>query len=303
MAIDIPVFLKGNQALLQMRDNERVVGVEINGEARAYPLNILSVHEIINDTVGGEPIAVTWCPLSYSAVIYRRAIIDRALSFGISGGILRNTMVMYDRQTDSYWNQLTGTAFSGPLSGHTLRAVPSVLTSWAAWHSLYPASMTLSKAGSPYRHYEDDHMSDYYCSNKTGIRQPARKDDRLPAKELIMGIPTTGSVAYPFSLLRESQLIHDNAGENSVVVFFDRASDTARAYSAVSDGFALSFYEQNGKFFDYQTTSLWSPLSGRAVKGPLRNRGLMPLTGITAFWFAWADHYPETNVYKLPAIN
>jgi len=303
-AIDEPVFFGKQDGVLQMTESEQVIGVEINGDARAYPVQILSVHEIVNDVVGGIPIAVTWCPLSYSAVVYRRMVIDRALSFGVSGGILRNTLVMYDRQTGSLWNQLTGDAFSGALSGIQLQSEPAVLTTWGGWQGMYPASLALSKADSPYNFYEDDHMAEYYASEKTGIRPPARTDNRLPEKERILGIATeSSSIVYPFSLLRQTRAIHDMIEGRQLVVFFDNETETARAYDADVAGTTLSFYESDGKYYDYQTNSLWSPLSGRSILGPLTDRRLRPLSGISAFWFAWADHYPETKVFELPVTN
>ena len=240
----------------------------------------------------------------FRSVVYRRMVIDRALSFGVSGGILRNTLVMYDRQTGSLWNQLTGDAFSGALSGIQLQPEPSVLTTWGGWHGMYPDSLALSKADSPYNFYEDDHMADYYASEKTGIRSPARIDNRLPEKERILGIATeSGSTVYPFFLLRQTRAIHDIIEGRQVVVFFNNETDTARAYDAEMEGSVLSFYEADGKYYDYQTNSLWSPLSGHSILGPLTDRRLRPLSGISAFWFAWADHYPETRVFELPVTN
>ncbi len=126
----------------ELDPEERVIGVIINGDARAYPIPILSNHEIVNDIVGGEPVAITWCPLCYTALVFSRNVEgwDEPLSFGVSGKLLYNTLVMYDRQSNTLWSQLYGAAVEGDLAGRTLAVFPSVNTEWAAWQSQYPDS-------------------------------------------------------------------------------------------------------------------------------------------------------------------
>lgn len=302
-AIDEPVFEKPWEACL-MTGQDRVIGLKIQGDVRAYPLNILSVHEIVNDVVGGVPVCVSWSPLSYSAAVYRRTVIDRPLTFAVSGSLLRNVQVMVDRETGTYWNQLSGDAFSGTLSGVMLEPVPAVLTTWQQWLAAWPSTEVLSKTKSPYGHYEEDHMTDYYRSEKTGIRPPASRDERLPVKEIILGTATEGAArVYPFPLLKSAVVLHDNAGGSPVVVFFDPESQSAQLYEAKVDGFALSFYEKNGAVFDANTGSRWSSVSGQALQGPLQGKTLQQLPSITAFWFAWADHFPDTTIYALPGIH
>lgn len=302
-ALDAPLFVKPAQTR-QMTAQERVIGVELGGEAKAYPINILSVHEIVNDVIGGEPVVITWSPLSFSAMVYRRRVVDRPLLFGGSGAILRNVLVMYDRQTETYWNQLTGDAFAGPLAGIRLESLPSLLTSWGGWLRAFPASQVLSKENSPYEHYEEDHMHDYYCSAATGIRDPAHKDDRLAAKEVILGVGgDNNAVAYPLSLLRQTKVLHDDVNGEACVAFYAEKSHTATFFSATVAEYTLTFYERSGMFYDYQTGSCWSPLTGGVLHGPLVGKQLQPISVATSFWFAWADHFPETKVYSLPAIN
>ena len=303
-AIDVPVFIDKTEAVEQMDDTERILGVEINGDARAYPLSILSVHEVVNDTVGGIPVSITWCPLSYSGIVYKRVVIDRVLSFGVSGGILRNVVALYDRETDTFWNQLTGDAFSGPLCGIKLEAIPAVNAMWEEWCSGYPFTQTLSKARSPFGHYDEDHMSDYYCSEKTGIRAPAHHDTRLPNKAQIVGINGNGgAVAYPIDLLEQARVIHDTLEDLPIVIFHTRDFGTSRIFSARIETYTLSFHELAGKYYDLQTNSHWSPLTGIAMSGPLKGQKLSAVPGTTAFWFAWADHFPDTRVYNLGILN
>jgi hypothetical protein len=302
-AIDHPVFDVADSQN-SLADRERVVGIEINGDCRAYPRNILSVHEIINDEAGGVPIAVTWCPLSHSAVVYCREVEGRPLTLGVSGGILRNVLVMFDRETESCWNQISGESFSGPLSGLRLQALPVVDTTWERWAEERPATRVLSKKNCPYRHYEEDHMADYYRSSKTGIRPAVNRDGRLPEKEMVMGLAGSGTPrAYPYSLLDSARVLHDEVEGVPLVAFYEVASGTATLFRAKSEGSYLSFYEAQGEFFDCLTGSRWSPLSGEALAGPLRGRRLQAEVALSAYWFAWADHYPGSEVYSLPNIQ
>lgn len=303
-SIDSPVFISATEASRGMEPTERVLGVEINGEARAYPVNVLTVHEIVNDHVGGIPVCVTWCPLSYAGIVYLRVVADTLLSLGGSGKILRNSMVMYDRNTGSLWNQLSGVSFSGPLSGFTLQPVPSSLTTWQSWVREYPATVVLSKEDSPYGQYDEDHMTDYYSSEKTGIRNPAHSDRRLFNKEIVFGTVIEGKpVVYPVPLLKKATVIHDETEAGPVVVFWDTPSETARLYQAALNKTPLTFYEQENTILDYQTNSTWSRLTGRATGGPLKGGTLTALPATTAFWFAWADHFPNTRVYSLPTVH
>ena len=130
-----PVFISGEEACAQMTESEMVLAVHINGESKAYPVNILSVHEIVHDKAGEIPFMVTWCPLSYTGSVYSRALRDRVLHFGISGNILRNGLVMYDEETESQWSQLTGEAIAGSMTGSCLNRLPVMFTTWDAWYS------------------------------------------------------------------------------------------------------------------------------------------------------------------------
>lgn len=299
-----PVYITGAEACAQMTDSEQVLAVEINGEPRAYPVNILSVHEIVNDQAGGVPFIITWCPLSYTGIVYARTVFGRDLHFGISGNILRNCLVMYDKETDSQWSQLTGEAVFGSLTGSRLNRIPAVLTKWDAWYSEFPEGAVLSKEASPFGYYEEDHMSDYYQSEKTGIRAPLHKDKRVASKETVLGLSIGGdTVAYPFTLLKELGVVHDIVNKEQIVVFFDSQGQCATAFYNKVDGISLTFYREENKIIDEQTGSVWSALSGRAASGPLQGKSMHLLPAITSFWFVWKDYYPETGLHALPAFH
>jgi hypothetical protein len=302
-SIDHPLFDKPENAL-QMTADERVIGLAHNGDFRAYPIKILSAHEIVNDIVGGTPVCVTWSPLSYSGVVYKRLLLEKQLTFGVTGSIYRNVLVMYDHETDTYWNQLTGTAFYGPLSPNVLEPLPTVVTSWGAWLNAYPGTVILSKEKCPYGHYDEDHMADYYGSEKTGISPCTNINEILPQKEVVFGAVAEGkATVYPLPLLQSARVLHDNLNGVPVVALYDTTAKATLLYHAKLDGATLSLYEKDELFYDYLTGSQWSALNGQAVSGPLRGKTLKQITASTAFWFVWSDHFPESTVYTLPILN
>ncbi|MFV1858067.1 MAG: DUF3179 domain-containing (seleno)protein, partial [Anaerolineales bacterium] len=158
-AILEPRFISVEKANREVAADERTIGVVINGDARAYPIPILSAHEIVNDVIGGEPVAVTWCPLCYTALVFSRRIegIDEPLTLGVSGKLLHNTLVMYDKSSGSLWSQLYAAAVDGPLAGKSLAYFPSTHTEWQVWRTEYPNSKVLSK----YQVCESNSCRDY----------------------------------------------------------------------------------------------------------------------------------------------
>ncbi|MGB3717184.1 MAG: DUF3179 domain-containing (seleno)protein [Candidatus Promineifilaceae bacterium] len=147
LAIDEPQFQTAEEASQSLAPDKRGIGLVINGDARAYPIPVLSVHEIVNDNVGGEPVAITWCPLCYTALVFSRQVNEamEPLSFGVSGKLLYETLVMYDRQTESLWSQLYGAVVDGSMAGARLAFFPSVFTEWGAWLQQHPETLVLDK--------------------------------------------------------------------------------------------------------------------------------------------------------------
>jgi len=141
-SIDDPTFEPVSEAS-GMSDTEPVIGLVVNGDTRAYPLNILIWHEIVNDTVGGVPVTITYCPLCNSAIVFERAVDGRVLDFGTTGKLRNSDLVMYDRQTESWWQQFSGTAIVGAMTGTELEMLPSRLESWALFRERAPDGKVL----------------------------------------------------------------------------------------------------------------------------------------------------------------
>jgi len=297
-------------------DAEPVILVEVAGEVRGYPYQILVWHEIANDEVGGVPIAVTYCPLCNTALVFDRRVAGRTLEFGVSGFLRHSDMVMYDRTTESWWQQALGEAIVGELTGPRLDVFPSQTVSWAAFKRIHPKGRVLSKdtghPGYEARYGRNPYVGyDARTSPLPGFFD-AEVDDRLPAMEHVAGVEILGSaVAYPFSRLREVKVVHDEVGGEEIVVFW--AAGTASAMDAplvsggrdigstgvfqpTHDGQVLRFEPQpDGRFKDEETGSEWT-ITGRAVAGPLSGAQLSPVAFADFFWFAWAEFQKGTRI-------
>jgi hypothetical protein len=288
-----------------VQDSDQVLGVVIGEESRAYPITFLSWHEIVNDIVGGVPVAATWSPLCYTGIVYARERDGRTLSFGVSGKLVANGLIMYDDQTDSQWSQVVGQAVTGPLQGTRLSAIAATQTTWENWRRLHPKTLVLDPSRSPYRRdYSTDPYESYYASPDTGVIAPQRDDPRLVPKALVLGLRLDGVVkAYPFSSLGQESVVNDTMANLSVVVTFHRRTATGQVFSRQVGGRVLSFVSamrgagEPLTMRDEQTASLWSGESGMALEGSLAGARLIPVPATYAFWFAWKDYYPETVVY------
>jgi len=309
-AIDEPKFDTTVNAT-DMEADERVIGLSINGDHRAYPINILSTHEIVNDVVGGQPVAVTWCPLCYSALVFSREVDDLVLTFGVSGKLLENTLVMFDRETNSLWSQLYGGGIKGTQTGTSLSVFPSTLTTWEAWQTQYPDSQVLSKrqtcsrfdcgtySSNPRGSYEVDPYSSYYGSTDAGIvnRQIPREAGGAQAKKRVLGVRIAGiAQAYPFEVLADKRIVNDTVGNMDVVVWFEPSSQTGTAFQREVNGRSLTFSPdpENSAYFVDETGQRWVGLDGTAVNG---NQRLTPVIYTPAFDFGWYGYFPESSTY------
>jgi hypothetical protein len=309
-AILDPQFVSAELAASELNSDERVIGLVINGDVRAYPISVLSAHEIVNDVVGGEPVAITWCPLCYTAVVFSRRVegSEQPLVFGVSGKLLHSTLIMYDHQSESLWSQLYGAGVEGPLAGSTLGYFPSVHTEWEIWRNQFPNTRVLSKQQtciqSDCYDYAIDRYASYYQSASEGLidRQIPRESEVFGPKELVLGVVIDENArAYLFDVLAETPLINDQVDDTPILIWFDPSSETGTAFDSRQDDRVLTFSqdpEQAGVLVDYETRSQWLAMTGESIAGELSGARLVPLIATHAFEFAWLAYYPDSTPYQ-----
>ena len=298
-SIDEPIFASSDAEFVS--DSDTVIGLEINGEAKAYPLFIMVWHEIVNDEVGGVPVAVTYCPLCYTNQVFKRVIDDQTVEFGTSGKLYNSNLLMYDRLTDSYWSQALGTAVKGELTGQTLEIIPFDVITWGDWKILHPDSVVLTTQTGHTRAYGADPYGNYYTDNR--IMFPIENtDDRMHPKEIILGFHIDEIYkAYKQFELQNNIIINDQIG-NTPILLASFFNGNARAFDRTVDGQVLDFElfldpESNqAKIMDTQTGSLWN-YHGVATSGELEGKTLERLAFSPGFWFEWYAFHPETLVY------
>lgn len=309
--IDEPEYAPVSSPPPYMFGQEPVIALEIDGDARAYPLAVLIWHEIVNDEVGGVPVTVTYCPLCNTAITFDRRVDGRVLDFGTSGLLRNSDLVMWDRQTETWWQQITGEGIVGELTGTKLTFIPSPLIAWEDFVAAFPDGQVLTRNTGYSRGYGQPPYGGYDDIQGQPFLFRGEIDSRLPAMERVIGLEIDGeTVAYPFNILDDNPVFHDIVGGQSLVVFFDDGTESAFAgaggsdrlivgstsvYEPLVDGEEVSFISESGKILDEATGSEWNIL-GQAVSGPLEGTQLPAVVHANHFWFAWQAFNPETEV-------
>lgn len=310
--LDTPRFVAFSTANAWLHDREPVIAVQRNGVAKAYPLQILTWHEIVNDTIGDEPIAVTFCPLCNSAVAFQRRLDGQVLDFGTTGRLRHSDLVMWDRQTESWWQQLTGEAIIGTLAGKRLAVVPASIVSYVAFKQTFPDGVVLSQdtgfrrdyGRNPYLGYDDIDSSPFLLSGAP--------DPRLPPMERVVAVTLEGKdKAYPYRVLAKQRVVYDTVGTQPIVVLYSAGTASALDTGSIAqsrdvgatgvfvpqlDGRAVTLVAQGDVFTDTETQSTWSIL-GKAMTGPFAGRHLPPVVHGDHFAFAWLVFKPQTQIY------
>lgn len=311
--IDAPKFVTAAEADEWLNDREPVVVYANDGDVRAYPLQILTWHEIANDVVGGRPVAVTFCPLCNSALVFDREVLGATMRFGVSGNLRNSDLIMWDDLTETWWQQLTGEAIVGDLAGYFLDPLPAQLIGYGEFKASFPNGVVLGRDTGFRRDYGRNPYPGYDAARGSPFLFRGDLDDRLRSGERVVAIELGGeAVAYAFTHLQSVGVVNDVVGGVPVVVFW--SPDTASALDArsiadakaVGSGVAfgrevagrtLTFEPGDGVFTDRETSSTWS-ISGEAVAGALEGIQLPPVVHANHFWFAWAAFYPETRLVK-----
>jgi len=320
-AIDYPAFIGKEEGLSSFFKHEPVISVAINGEAKAYPLNMLTIHEISNDSLGGIPILPTFCPLCNSSLVFDRRLShngkDYLLDFEVSGMLRNSDMVMADKQTETWWQQLVGMGLAGELAGAELVVIPSMVISVEDFFERYPDGLILSpKTGTdsearygtnPYENYDSEDNKPY-----ERFFDPNNINSRLPPMERIIDLKgSDGHKIYPFTIIAKEEVINDTYDGRNIVIFYkggtvsvldkkeiseSKEIGSATVFLSDLDGKTLTFRKQNNEFVDNETNSVWD-ITGRCIKGKLKDKELMTERHSNHFAFAWLNFYPESEIY------
>ncbi len=259
-AIDNPFFDAADDANW-LDEEDWVIGVAIDDEARVYPLRILNWHEIVNDRIADMDVLVTFCPLCGTGIVFEPPDGART-DFGVSGLLYNSDVLLYDRETESLWSQILATAVSGERVGAKLKVVPSLQTKWGNWRKEHPQSMVLNRMTGHRRNYDVNPYSSYLTSRQLIFPVANQIDDRLHPKERVIGINLEQAAkAYPFSVMQQQgeSRFEDTVADTKVVVHYD------------ADGPAAWIEDVNGA----------------------------RLASTDGFWFAWYAFYPESEVYAI----
>ena len=296
-SIDFPKFVSVEEGDEFLVDFDKVVGININGDIRAYPLQILVWHEIVNDIVGGIPVAVTYCPLCFTNQVFDRTVNNTILQFGTSGKLYNNNLVMYDRSSNSLWSQAIGQGIVGKHAGIKLEKFPFDVAYWKDWKQLYPNTKVLSRETGTVRPYGADPYKDYYDSPDV-LFPVSNKDNRLELKEIVIGLER-GEInkAYKIQDIEKLKVINDQLNNESVTLFSLHPL-MARVFDSSVKGQKLIFQYNNSNNIvtDEQTGSQWN-FEGMSINGTLKGEQLSRLPFDEGYWFEWVTFHPQTLVY------
>ncbi len=331
-----PGFDTVSQADEWLEDREPVQVARVGHDARAYPIRIMAFHEVVNDTVGGVPVVITHCPLCNTAFVYKRTVKGRTLVFGTTGRLRFSNLVMWDHETESWWQEARGEAIIGKLAGLKLDLLSMSLVSWKEFKTTFPAGRVLSRdtgiyarydGRTPYAGYDtqlddpSDSVSEDRLSGADGADfgalvpffYSAPRDPRLPVMERVLGLNAgVDALAIPYSHLEIEPVMHVDVAGRELAVFFQRGTtsslDTLKipegrdvgatgVFEPVLGDTTLTFRAEGGEIVDRQTGSTWNIL-GRATSGPLKGNDLTPVVHQGGqLWFSWAAFHPDTVVY------
>ncbi len=261
-SIDNPKFVAFDEADLFLKDSEPGIALDREGVSRFYPFHILVWHEIVNDTINGKRVLVSYCPLCLSGIVFDPVVKGERVAFGTSGKLWNSNLVMYDRKTDSLWSQILGEAIVGEMTGTRLGVLPSDMMRYGNFKKAYPGGEVLSKETGATRFYGQDPYGDYYTTPGTYF-PVSKKDDRLADKDFVLGIVVNGKAkAYLPEAIKKVGAIEDNFEGKIIVAKYEKDIDAVRLFEK----------KQNGE--------------------------LERINPFGAFWFSWVAAHPQTELLK-----
>jgi len=271
-------LLDADQVRDEVTGNELVLGVAYKGVARAYPINMVGTpqREIINDTLAGQPVAVTWCCFCHNGVVYLRSVEKQVLTFAVSGQLWKRSMVMLDEETGSLWSHILGEAMEGPLAGRRLAAIPCEVMTWEAWREAHPHTTVVNFPREVTRFTKE-----FYSK----------------PQDYVLGLVCEGEAAsVSFAKMQKRPVLNFTLGGQDLVVSFHEASASARVFSRRAGGQVLNFSASGARSMtDQQTRSSWDRVTGVCTGGPLLGQRLTHELSIISERVAWNEFHPDSH--------
>ncbi len=299
-ALERPAHVTAAEARF-MAERERVFGVALGGEQRAFPLRVLDWHEMLNDVVGGQPVTLSYCTLCGSGVLFdTRTPAGGAYTFGSSGLLYRSNKLMFDRQTWSLWSNLTGEPVVGRLanSGIRLPILPLTLTTWREWRARHPGTTVMVPDPALGRRFGYEYVPGAANRRRAGVAFPVwQRSDLLDDQAEIYAVRLPGAAkVYPYEIALREKAINDQVAGETLVVVADPESRSVRAYRRGEHQFAAAgageLRDQQGRSWRVEEDALVLAAGGER---------LARLPGHSAFWFGWYAQFPEAEVYGATA--
>ncbi|MCY3572164.1 MAG: DUF3179 domain-containing (seleno)protein [Chloroflexi bacterium] len=295
--LEFPTQVLPEDAAQWINDTDVVVGVEIDGDARAYPIRIIAWHEMVNDTIGGVPVSLAYCTLCGSPILFDGRVGSEVYRFGTSGLLYRSNKLMYDRNTRTLWNQFSGKPAWGPLVGEEIRlnVLPVVVTTWGDWYSRNPDTTLLSINTGFVRDYGPGvAYRDYFNSPLTWFNVPV-SDDRLAQKDNVYAVRIGEALtAYPIALLAERAFAQDEVGGLPIVVVATANGEGGRSYESgdvqfqSADPASDTLIDSEGAVWRIREDSLLGP------DGEVLQR----VGGHNAYWFAITNQVDNGQLWE-----
>ena len=301
-SIDKPKFVSPSQ-ISYMKEDDLVLGYASGNDVRAYPHPILDWHEIVNDDINGDKIAVTYCPLTGTGIGWDRMINGVQTTFGVSGLLYNSNLLPYDRATDSYWSQIRLDCVHGELKGTQIKVLPLVETTWKTWKEMYPSSKVLSEDTGFNRSYGIYPYGNFKTNHERLLFPVSKMDSRLKNKERVHGIISNGKVkVYNISDFGSGINVIEDTFDNqsfiivgstdmNFVVSFERtlSAGAELQFQPVENAWPVLLKDNEGNEWD---------IFGRALSGPRSGSRLNPSTSFIGYWFSWAAFFSEIEIYK-----
>lgn len=302
-AVDRPELV-GVSAAGYLDDQDLILGMVVGGDARAYPHRILDWHEIINESIGGKSVSIVYCPLTGTGIGWERVVLGRETTFGVSGLLYNTNIIPYDRATDSNWSQLLLKAVNGPAIGEKAKTYSLIETTWGTWKKMYPNTRVVSRNTGFNRDYGRYPYGDYRTNQNFILFPVSRVDNRLPAKERVLGVILEDKLkVYSIELFNDQNLVIEdqfegkdlvvigNKSANFIVAFENSLNAGKRTFTAIQNKLPTIMNDDLGNEYD---------VAGRVVSGPDTGKSLKEVPRMMSYWFSWASFYPEILLFQSP---